>query len=400
MEFNKMGTSADQFEKAKGQGFAEIGKLKEGVSTHRIIVGPVRVETVWYPTLVEQNGELVQSMRTIIRPEGGYLLDPLVKMDEELTKRAMREDGGFSDDEIKVYRCPLRPGIAFRFLVFDRDLDNAGKPTVRVFDYPFTVKKFAEDLQTAKSKKHPGFLECGLIWMFDCNITKTVDPKKSSLYGTDYTMMPVMDTLPAMRQIQIPIEWMNWTEASGKPCPWKWEDFFTEDELTAINEFDSDLSKLAKSNTEEEIIEKLTKNPIYLHGTFAFGDKKGTPMFPVLCQPEVVEKLQEAYGKYLLVEKKDVALAQKQAPKQIGEGTQKPKQNVMEAKIIEETPTIEIKQEVKPVPKAMPLSQRLNIKPATSQLVKQEEAQTLQPATPTQAPVRKLWAPKKPAGSN
>jgi hypothetical protein len=393
MDFNKMGTSAQQFEDANKAAFAEIGKLRDGVSTHRIVVGPARVETIWYPTLVEKEGKLVQSMRTIVRPEGGTVLDPIVKFDEELTRKVMRQEGA-SEDEVKKYKSALRPQIVYRFLVFDRDLDNQGKPTLRPFDYPFTVKDELEDLQTTPNKKHPGFLEYGMCFMFDVYIEKAKDPTKPGIFGTSYSVKPVTDTLPIVtKKLSIPISWTTWREGQGE-CPWNWSDFFTDDELQAINDYDSDLLKLSKPNTDTEIEEKLIKSPIYLHGVFTFGDKKDVPMFPVLCMPEVLEKLVPELGKYLLIDKKEVATISK-VTRQIGAGVGK-------AEVIEEAKVIEEK--VKPISLKDKLSLTAS-KPVLSPTV-QPMSPVMQPTstgTPpnveqsTTAPQqRRTWTPKKP----
>jgi len=290
MEVTKINTSKKLFDEAKVKTFAEIGKLKEGTATHRVITGPILVETIWYPTVAEKDGKVAQSMRTIVRPSDGCILDEMAILDEKIMKAKMVEEG-VSADDVKKYRSALRPQRAFRFLVFDRDADNEGTPTVRVYDYPKTIKEQLESLQGTMSKKHPGYLEYGLVFMYDCYFTKTIDKDKSATYGTDYKTAVVTDTLPLMKQMKIPVDWLNWTPDSGKPCPWKFEDFFTEDELKSISDYDKDLETLCKPDSEDEIAEKLTKNPIYLEAKFMFGDRKGETMFPMFAGVENRERL-------------------------------------------------------------------------------------------------------------
>jgi hypothetical protein len=292
MEITKISTSKAAFDKAKGGGFPEIGKLKDGTTTFRIIAGPHPIETIWYPTVIEKDGQMVQSMRTISRPPEGTILDEVVKLDEALGKRELQQAGA-SKDDIQKYRSALRPNRAFRFLVFDRDQDNEGTPKVRPYDFPYTVKEQLELLQNTINKKSPAYLENGLVFMFDVYISRTIESGKKAAYGTTYTTTVVLDTTPAMKQKKIPADWREWTPESGKPCPWDYTDYFTEAELQAIAEYDSDLESISKTDTPEQVVEKLQKNPIYLEAQFMYGEKKGSPMFAIFKNEEHRQALLE-----------------------------------------------------------------------------------------------------------
>jgi len=306
MELTNVGTSKKLFDKAKTADFAEIGKLGNGVNHHRIITGPAKNEVIWFPVVVEKEGKLVQSVRTINRPPEGTRLDAIVKLDEDLTRRAMREQGGFSEEEIKKYRSCLRPQTSYRFLVFNRTEDSDGIPKVRPYDYPWTVKDDIETLQNTKSTKHPGTLEYGLAFMYDLYINRVLDEKiKNIKYKTDYNVQVVQETTPLFRsqgQMRIPIAWLDYDPESGQPCPWNFADYFTEQELEAILAYDKDLAMLTKPDTAENIEEKLHKTPIFLQAKFLWGDKKGQPMFPILGQPDIVKQLLSGHSEILLLE--------------------------------------------------------------------------------------------------
>jgi hypothetical protein len=394
MELSKTGTSQKQFDDANKAKFAEIGKLKDGVSQHRVIAGPMRVDTIWYPTLVQKDGETVQGIRQIVRPDSGTVLDSIVKFDESLTKQVMKQQGE-SEDDIKKYKSPLRANSAYRFLVFDRDADNGGKPTLRLFDYPFSVNSQLQDLQTTKSKKHPGMLEYGLLVMYDVMIEKAKDPKiKNPIFATKYTTKPVTETLPLVTHNgqKIPIEWLN-ISPGQKNSPWKLEDYLTEEEIAAILEYKGDLAEACQADTEEEIAAKLEKFPIYLHAQIAWGENKGQPMFPLLSQPEILEKLSD-FGNFLLLEKKEVQLQSKEdkKPKQIPINIGQQKNSgiatiEIEDEVASETSVIE-----KPKP-IIQLGPKLNLNlPANPSvtLVADKKVDFVAPSAPV-APMRKVW---------
>lgn len=303
MELRNINTSQEKFDSTKSGGFQEIGRLKEGVSTHRVITGPMSVSTVWFPTIVEKEGKLIQSVRAVVRPPEGCVIDELAKLDEEATRKKMREEGA-SDEEIKKFRSSLRPKTTYRFLVFDRELDAEGAPTVRVFEYPYSIKDQLEALQKTKSKKHPGFLEFGLIFMYDLYIEKVKDPKiKNALYATSYAAQVVTDTLPFVtKQQRISESWLN----PKGDLPWKLEDYFTEQELQAIIEFPKELDDFCKPDSQEDIVKKLTDFPIFVNAVHQSGDMKNTPMFPALMDPEIQEQVMEKYKEILMLKEAEI----------------------------------------------------------------------------------------------
>lgn len=196
-----------------------------------------------------------------------------------------------------------------------------------------------------------------------------------------------------MRKLQIPISWASWDPSQGTEQPWKWEDFLSEAELTAIQEYDSDLDKLCKPDTQESAQEKLEKQPIYLNANFLYGDKKGQPMFPLLKEPEVMAQIQEAYkdSPYLIMGEVEVSEAPpKEETKKVTVSLHnKPAQPIRQQEEVSEAEVIEEIPAVKPAVVSQP---KMSLKAA---LTKKPEAQTTQPAqTATgvfKAPVKKVW---------
>lgn len=375
-----LGTQKSRFEATKSNSFQETVKLKEGVNTIRLIAGPVLVETIWYPTLTAKEGssDLVQAQRPIIRPKTGCVLDALAKLDENLTKTQMREDG-VSADDIKKYRSQLRPNSAYRYLCFSRNEDDGGKPTVRVIDLGYKINKTIEEKQNKLYEKDKAFLEFGLAFMYDIDIKKVKDPKiKNPMFATSYVIDPVTDTLPIVTMKQrVPASWLNW-DGEGEP-PWEMSSFFTEEELEAIEKYEGDLDTISKTPTAEEIEAKLTDNPLFLS---AVRDDK--PMFPMLMKPEILEQIEENYKNFLSLgdapAPKQLSSNNEQAPVKLG--APKTEAVVEEAVIIEDVKPLQ----PKPVLRSLgSLSSKL-----TAQAPTEAPAEVAKPAAPA-APKRKLF---------
>ena len=382
MDVNAIGTSGKMFKDAKVKSFNQISKITDGVHQHRIIAGPMLVETIYYPVVVEQDGKFVQSVRSIVRPEDGCIIDSIARLDEEVTKKAMLEEG-VSEDEIKKYRSSLRPSRTYRFLVFDRDEDGAGTPTVRVFDYAFSVKTALEKLQATQNKREPNFLEFGLLFMYDVYITRSKkEGQKNDMYATEYSVTPELDSLKKLKE-KIPVSWLNWTPDSGEACPYNLEDYFTDDELQAIQDYPQDLTELCVADTPQQIAEKLKKNPIYLEAKHIWGGKKNTSMFPVLTVDTAVAQLEAFAEEVLLL----------QPPSEVGEPEKKSRKIVAPKK--EEAQEAEIVDEQVPVEEE-PKKPSLKIsKPAAAPAAK-PVAPVAKPVAPASAvaPKKKIWGAK------
>lgn len=331
-----LGTQKSRFEATKSNSFQETVRLKEGVNTIRLIAGPVLVETIWYPTLVKnEKEEIVQAQRPIVRPKTGCIIDGLAKLDENLTKTKMKEEGAPADD-IKKYRSQLRPNSAYRYLCFSRNEDDGGKPVVRVIDLGYKVNKTIEEKQNKIYEKDKSFLEYGLAFMYDIDIKKVKDPKiKNPMYATSYVIDPVTDTLPIVTlKERVPVAWLNW-DGEGEP-PWQMTSFFTEEELEAIEKYEGDLETISKTATAEEIQTKLTESPIFLN---AVRDDK--PMFPLFMQPNILEQIEESYKNFFSLgsdgqKPRQLASTNEEKPAKIETGST-PSKNIEEAVVVNET---------------------------------------------------------------
>jgi hypothetical protein len=331
-----------------------------------------------------------------------------MKMDEEIMKAAMVEAGN-SPDEVKKYRSAVRPKTVFWYLVFDREADGGGKPVLRPYEFPMQVKDALAALQTLQSKKRPGMLENGLNFMYDIYITKDNDGKTgNAMYDTKYTVQPVNETLPIMKKINVPADWVNF--AGDGDCPWNWQDYFTDDELEAIDAYTSDLEAISAPQTETEIIERLTKNPIFLHAKFNMGDKKGELMFPFLQAPEYVAQLQAAMVSAALLTTGDGQVSEAPAPaprpspkpipsaRQIPAKTAVPVKPPMEdAQVVDETAegVVEEQAPVTPPVPAKKLSISLPKPAATAPAPAAKPATAPAPAATPNTPVKRVWAPPK-----
>jgi len=424
----RVGTTRQHFEEARGSAFSRVGKIDEGTHTHRVIVGPVSVDTLWYPTLMEiERDKVVQTYRTLVRPSEGWFLDKVAKLDEQITRENLMS-GGVSEEESKKYRSPLRTNRMFRFLVFDRDQDGGGAPTVRAFDYPFTVKDKLEKLQTQKNQKNPQYLEYGLVFMFDVYIIRgkkqNVKSKDEKIL-TEYDVQAVRESISALPQI--PSAFASWKPDSGEPCPWNLGEYFTPAELKAIEDYPGELEDLCKSSLPEEVLEQLKKFPIYLDAKYSFGDKKNDPMFPYLMEQEGYEKLASTLqegdvnaleeGLITLQLPEGVELTEREKKAQTSQGrtaVARPiiKRNVEEttAEVVEETtedvkpkltPRLNIPLKTNVLTKQTGIPARILVKPETKVVGKPigiprilPKTNTVQEQKPT-APIKKIWPGKK-----
>ena len=155
----------------------QIGKvrLEEGENVHRILFGPVKVQSVYWPTLVEDSdtGAMVPRNKLIRRPQQGTLFDTLASLE----KRVRTQMGEANP------RSSFSPSNKWWYLVIDR---NDPSPTIQIAEYPYTVYKRLVELESQISTKNRENLRHGLIFQYDVIITKKVDPTRPRFLGTSY----------------------------------------------------------------------------------------------------------------------------------------------------------------------------------------------------------------------
>jgi len=274
MEF---GQPADLKNKAASN-FNSRFRLEEGDNVVRILFGPAKVQMLYYPTLQEdrETGDMKQRMRILNQPVGGTT--PLAVL-ESLEKRTRKAKGE------KDPRSSLSPTTRFLYLIINKESD--AYPQVEVAEFPYKVYRQLVAIEESISKKDANKLRHGLIYMYDCIITKKRDPGKSIQFGTSYEVEVDPDNIYTSK---VPKSFLGKTskELAESSKNFSLEKFFTEEEWTAIQESDVDLIEEAQPDTMEQMTEKLEDSPIFLGAT----NQDGSYRFPSAEQfKEQLEKL-------------------------------------------------------------------------------------------------------------
>jgi len=285
-------TSEKRFSQSMDGDFADVIKPKEGYNYYRFIVGPAVIRQVWYPTLgKDDDGEDKVRYKTIKAPKGG---SQILKMLSNFDKKMVKEI--YDDEDAKDYRSPFSPGSRYRWIGFDRDNDKEeGKPTPVIIEVPFTVNKRLREIQQELSKKDPKYLRYGLIYMFDVIVNRKVDKKKKNIkFATEYITEVDNETF---HNIKIPATALHEDFDVENDLEGGLSNFFTDEELEALENYNQDLDALCEPHSEEEIRDILNENPPLIN-----AERDGRPIFAglsLLADPDYEEirlKLEEATG--------------------------------------------------------------------------------------------------------
>jgi hypothetical protein len=215
---------------------------------------------------------MVQRMKVIRRPESGTPLDTLASLEKRV--RASRGE--------KVPSSSLDPSNKWLYTVIDRE--DPDYPTVKVAEYPYTVRKPLEELEMARSTKDAAKLRHGLIFMWDAIITKTIDMSKGIRFGTKYSVEVDPENQYAGK---VPVQYLGCTTTELTERGLKFDKFFSPEEFDAINDSDLDLEDVGRPESHDEITAKLQEFPIFLGA----NNPDGSYRFPS------VEKFQEQLDK-------------------------------------------------------------------------------------------------------
>ena len=254
----QIGQTSDLVQNADMSRFTDRVKINEGINTHRVLNGPFLMRSVYWPTFVNEQGQMVQRMRSVLIPKtGSELLKSLASTEKEFRTTMGEKDA----------RSQFTPSNLYMYLIFNRDeiTPKDELPKVRVAAYKQTVYNRLIEIQNERSTKDQNKLKNGLIFMYDIQVKKTIEDKARPRFTTKYTVD--VDTENNKVQGAIPAELLDMsTEKMMKILEENkiWEAIFTKDELKAINESELDLATETKPNTEEEILHKLKENPIFL----------------------------------------------------------------------------------------------------------------------------------------
>ena len=262
MEFGQPAYLKEQAEKSK-----QIGKVRldEGENVHRILFGPVKVQSVYWPTLVEDpdTGTMIPRNKLIRRPAQGTVFDTLASLEKRV-----RAQMGESNP-----RSSLSPSNKWWYLVIDRNDPTA---SIQIAEYPYTVFKRLVELESQISTKNRDNLRHGLIFQYDVIITKKVDPTKPKFLGTSYEV----DVDPENAYTgKVPAKLLGAKTEDLKAAGFDPQSCFSEEDWDMVESCDINLEEAAKPDTPESVIEKLKQFPLNLgatgpDGSFRFPSKE------------------------------------------------------------------------------------------------------------------------------
>lgn len=285
MEFGQPDELKD---KVIGGGLRRI-RVEKGTNVHRILFGPVKMSTVYYPTLVEDpdEGGFKQALK-VLKPElGASPFAPIASLDKRIRKK--------QGEDIK--KSSLDPTQSWLYLVLDKKAENY--PKVAVAEYKFSVFDALINLEKEPSIKDPNKLMHGLIFMWDAIIKKTVKSGMSKQFGTRYDVSVDPDNKYSGK---VPIQYLGMSTADLTERMEKiggMQVFFTEEEWEAIEKSDLVLEDEGRHDTPEEMLDKITEFPIFLGAT----NPDGSYRFPTI---DKFKKQLEDLGLQYLEGSKDI----------------------------------------------------------------------------------------------
>lgn len=272
-----LGGSDEQFKEEMGNGgpTAEIGRFKEyGNYTHRVLAGPKRMDSCWYPSWREDSdtGAIKSSWNRLILPKrsnGKTITDKIATLDRKIQK----EEGIDS----QYINSPFDRQTRYIYIVLSRDETQDPKtPWIGFWEYPTSVSKKVRKLNKKESSKNKGMLSYGPYWTYDIDIEKeNTDSSSDKRFSTQYNTDVVAETIQYAGQI--PVEVVTDSSFQYDEIQKIQKNVFTPEELKAIQSFmkENDLDSYVNPLSNEEIVNNLTnKSPIrWDEEQFKFKDK-------------------------------------------------------------------------------------------------------------------------------
>lgn len=269
--FDKLGGSEEQYQKEeKKKQNLQIPQFNENKAyTHRILAGPKRVDTVWYPCTYKDKdtGKLNASMNKLfLKPKKDWderaITDTLYLIDKTLQE----ENEKVQDKEINPV---CRRTTRYLYVVISRDRSKDGEPWIGLWEYPASVSNQIRKKQSEESSSKKGFLNFGPYWTYDVVVTRNQKSGSNSYYGISYNLSVDIATLK--HGGEIPTEVVT-DGAKGKQ---KHKDLltkvehevFTPKELEAVDDFfknnDLDNLDIMIGNNEQlqQVFEQVNFNP-------------------------------------------------------------------------------------------------------------------------------------------
>lgn len=272
-----LGGNEEQFDNEMNNGFsnAEVGRFKEyGNYTHRVLDGPKRMDSCWYPSWREdsETGAIKASWNKLVLPKrskGKTLTDKLAAID----RKVQHEEGIDSQYLNSVFDRQTR----YIYIVISRDLTkDSAKPWIGFWEYPTSVSNKVRNLNCKESSRNKGKLNYGPYWTYDIDIEKiNTDSGGDKRFNTSYNADVVAETLQYAGKI--PMEVVTNLDFQWDKLAKIQQEVFTPEEVEAIESFmkDNELDSYVKPMTNEEILDNLTNiAPIkWDEDNFKFRDK-------------------------------------------------------------------------------------------------------------------------------
>jgi len=303
-----LGTSREQRQAAFGGGnFGDRIELKEnGVYVHRILAGPSPIRTLFYTTIERdrETGAVEFRKRSIVLNYKS-ILEPLISTDRQITRQVTGNPSALGK---------FKPRLQHLFKVIDHsgspsNRRNSGDPLcISIAAYTKTISECItareKEETTNELGKGTGFLAYGIMWMWRAKLERYIDKTinaKEEWKKIRYRATPYMGKEnDPMRQFmgKIPIEALDSDIQSKFISEEMAKSAFFEEEwnllLAEHHEKKFDLEKESRASDDQEIIEKLSSQPLCF---FALdSESKKEYINPGILHQKAVELGLNSYG--------------------------------------------------------------------------------------------------------
>ena len=221
--------------------------------TGRIVAGPVKRHWHFWPTRAMDKTTQVEKSTwksVIVNPNESNILDRLAAVDKALKQKALVASGG----DPKKAKSLLAKGDRFDYAMIIR---NTGKPPiVEIVEANWTVFDAINQLKTKKDPNKPDYLLNGLPFMYDVIIERRIKPTTGQ---PDYSVSIHPATLRTSGMVH-----SGFLDQDKNPFP-NPEQFFSAEDLAAIQACPFELADLDKPMSPEQVIDVVRDYPIDLN---------------------------------------------------------------------------------------------------------------------------------------
>lgn len=251
-----IGTSQTQREllESAAKIFEDVIELEKGSNVLRVIQGPQKTNTLFYPTIVEvtDNGE--KTIKATFKALNFLDVPPIVNSIVTAEQTARKSIGNTEE-------LGMRVQTRWWYLAINT-LDTANiklKPA----RFPKTVKDDITKIETRLDVKDNTYLLDGHFFLYDILIEKIIDPTKPKRYGTTYKTSVYGNNQWKQR---IPASWLKANPNEVIEGLGGMEAVFPVEYIDTIQSCDINLEKLLVPMTEAQVMDALQKFPINLLG--------------------------------------------------------------------------------------------------------------------------------------